>query len=378
MQEELYRGREQALVKHALLQNYLAAFGHIIGLTYGSVTYVDCFSGPWRASSQHLEDTSFSVALGELKKARDTLRAIGKNLRIRCFFIEKNAKAYQQLESFASAAREPGIEIITRETRFEDAIPEIAAFLRKDPGSFPFVFIDPKGWKPIAINAILPLLEIRPGEVLINLMTSHLHRFVKMGNQAELFGGERYSAQLAGLSGMDLDDEMVSLYSDALRKHGNYDFVIPAIILRPEIDTPHYRLLYATRHPLGVEKFKEAERRAMDDMEATRANVKQRLRETRTHQPELFSGEVVDNPTFYRNLRLRYLTKSEAAVRTMLETRKKVSYDELWATAISLPLVFEGDLKSWLGAWSERIKIEGMAARERTPKRNRGHVIVWR
>ena len=69
-----YVGREQTLVKHHLLKDYLAALANIVGQKYPSITYVDCFSGPWKAASQRYEDTSFGIAIEELKKARDQLR----------------------------------------------------------------------------------------------------------------------------------------------------------------------------------------------------------------------------------------------------------------------------------------------------------------
>lgn len=370
MQQELYRGREQTLVKHTLLRNYLAGFGHVIGQTYGSVTYVDCFSGPWMASSEELEDTSFFIALEELKKARSTLLEMGRSLRIRCFFIESDSDAYSRLEEFAEKAREPGIEIETRRKRFEETIPEIIEFTKRDSTSFPFIFIDPTGWKSVAIQTIRPLLEIQPGEVLVNLMTSYLHRFAK---QTKLFSKER----LQGLSGIDLDDEMVAQYSEALAKYGGYNYVVAAIILRAEIDTPQYRLVYATRHPRGVEKFKHAERQAMQDMQVARAIAKQRRREARTHQVELFSGEVVENQRFYLDLHQRYLTKSSDATLKLLKTRKRISYDELWACAISKPLVFESDLKRWLRDWSAHVSVEGLGPNERTPKRDHNHFVVW-
>lgn len=43
--EETYRGREQTLVKHFILRQYLKRFAHIVGSHWDSITYVDCFAG---------------------------------------------------------------------------------------------------------------------------------------------------------------------------------------------------------------------------------------------------------------------------------------------------------------------------------------------
>jgi three-Cys-motif partner protein len=45
---ENYDGREQSLVKHFILEKYLQRFAHIIGSWANTITYIDCFSGPWK------------------------------------------------------------------------------------------------------------------------------------------------------------------------------------------------------------------------------------------------------------------------------------------------------------------------------------------
>ena len=272
--DQWYIGREQTQVKHDLLKNYIAALANIVGQRYPSITYVDCFSGPWRAASQRYEDTSFGIAVAELKKARLHLRdQFNRDVGIRCFFIEKNPKSYGELKHFVDQERESGVELEPKSGRFEELIPEILKFVRAGKGTFPFFFIDPRGWKPIAISRLKPILAIEPGEVLINLMTSHLHRFVKTQNQGELFGSDASVGRLHGLTGQDLDDEMVAIYSEQLGTVGGYEHVCAAVILRPNIDIPHYLLIYGTRNALGLAKFKEAEKRAMKKMEPARVRA---------------------------------------------------------------------------------------------------------
>ena len=109
---DLYSGRGQTLVKHAILQKYLERFAHIVCSVrsrWDSITYVDCFSGPWQEQSEQLEDTSFSIALRELRKARETLAGQGKNIRIRCFFLEKDPFAYAKLKAFSDAIQDAEI-----------------------------------------------------------------------------------------------------------------------------------------------------------------------------------------------------------------------------------------------------------------------------
>src|SRR4051812_29352227 len=108
--QEVYHGREQTLVKHFILRRYLERFAHIIGFGWDTITYVDCFSGPWKNQAGDLKDTSFAIALEELRKARTTHEERGKPLRLRCMFLEKDPAAYAKLREFADKATDVEVE----------------------------------------------------------------------------------------------------------------------------------------------------------------------------------------------------------------------------------------------------------------------------
>jgi three-Cys-motif partner protein len=100
--DPLYEGKEQSLVKHEMLRRYLSTFAHKVGSWWDSITYVDGFSGPWNSVSADLKDSSFAIAISELRQARETHRA-KKNLKLRCFFVEENREAFKQLDDYAKA-----------------------------------------------------------------------------------------------------------------------------------------------------------------------------------------------------------------------------------------------------------------------------------
>src|SRR2546426_12284655 len=85
----LYEGREQTKVKHFILREYLERFALIVGTFAKSITYIDCFSGPWNLRSQDFRDSSFAIAIDQLKRAKATLSEKGKDLSLRCMFLEK-------------------------------------------------------------------------------------------------------------------------------------------------------------------------------------------------------------------------------------------------------------------------------------------------
>src|SRR5262249_20449761 len=141
-EQELYEGREQTLIKHFILRRYLERFAHIIGFEWDTITYVDCFSGPWKSQSQELKDTSFAIALEELRKARVTHATRGKSLNLRCLFLEKNPASYARLKEFADKVADVAVE--TRNCELASAIDEVITFVRQGgSSSFPFIFIDP-------------------------------------------------------------------------------------------------------------------------------------------------------------------------------------------------------------------------------------------
>jgi three-Cys-motif partner protein len=97
-----YRGREQTYLKHFFLERYLERVAYVTGSAYPEFVYVDGFSGPWRSQSEEFEDTSFIIAIKQLRKVREGLAKIGKTLRIRCLFIEKEAEAFRALQRAVS------------------------------------------------------------------------------------------------------------------------------------------------------------------------------------------------------------------------------------------------------------------------------------
>jgi three-Cys-motif partner protein len=383
---DLYAGREQTLVKHTILRSYIDRFAHIVGSAWDAITYVDCFSGPWNVQSGDLRDSSFHIALQELRKAKAHLgEALGRDFALRCFFLEKDPEAYQQLDQFARSVRDA--EIATRNGALEDSVADILAFVgRRQHDAFPFIFIDPTGWTGFAMRTIAPLLQLRPGEVLINFMTGHILRFAEHPDSPiqqsfdGLFGSSDYRNRIAGLTGQDREDELVRSYCDAVRTVGGYDYVCPAIVLHPENDRTHFHLLYATRHARGVEVFKQAERKAMEVMEKARAEAQQRSRVQSSGQSELFTAETMRDARHYDALRERHLNAARIDVERMLEAKRVLMYDEVWVAALTHPLVWDSDLKAWIAEWSKtgRLGITGLKPRERVPKREAGHQLVWR
>jgi three-Cys-motif partner protein len=382
---ELYEGREQTLVKHFILQKYLERFAHIVGSLCDVLTYVDCFSGPWNARSEKFEDSSFAIALTQLRKARDSHSSRGRNIQLRCFFLEKNPAAYAKLREFTDPVTDAKIE--TRNATLEESIPDIVDFVRcGGRNAFPFIFIDPTGWTGFEMDTISPLLKLNPGEVLINFVTSHIRRFLDSPQEQtqesfrRMFGSGAFRAKVQGLARQDREDAAVEEYAQTVKTLGGFAHGCRAIVLHPELDRTHFDLIYATRNPKGIEVFKEVEKKAMEVQESARAAAQQRKRVARHGQPELLSSQDLHDSSHYDALRDRYVAKSRSAVHRALQTKPRLLYDEAWTLALTEPMVWESDLKVWIEEWKQegRLEITGMKLRQRVPHRNHANFLVWK
>jgi three-Cys-motif partner protein len=383
---ELYSGREQTLVKHFILQKYLERFAYIVGSHWDVLTYVDCFSGPWNARSEKFEDSSFAIALKELRNARDALaKQRGRNVQLRGFFLEKNRAAYAKLKEFADSSTDAEIE--TRNASLEESIRGIADFVRRGgQNAFPFIFIDPTGWTGFEMETIAPLLRLNPGEVLINFMTGHIRRFLESPDEEtqesfkRLFGSGAFRAKVQGLAQLEREDAAVEEYTRNAKAVGGFNFGCNAIVFHPELDRTHFNLIYLTRNPKGIEVFKEAEKKAMEVQEASRAEAQQRKRVARKGQSELFGSKELHDSTHYESLRERYLSKARDSVLQAVKSKPRLLYDDAWTLALSQPMAWESDLKQWIEGWKKEghLEVTGMQPRQRVPQRNKQNYLIWK
>lgn len=326
---DLYFDREQTRIKHVVLDKYLERFARIVGQWADGILYIDGFSGPWNTVSNDFQDSSFAIALAQLRSARDTVREFhGKDLSIKCIFLEKDKSAFEKLSTFA--AQQTDAEIHALNLPFEEAVPELVEIAEAGKTShFPFILIDPKGWKGFSMEVIAPLIRVKPCEVLVNFMTGHINRWIRDEREGlrasfrRLFGDNSYEAKIDGLAGQEREDAMVSAYAERLGSVGNYPYVSTALVLNSTKDRTHYHLIYATRHIKGIEVFKDAERKALKLSETIRADAKRRARESISGQLELLGGEDVPDTVHLARLQAYFETQAEATLTRMAKHQQE-------------------------------------------------------
>jgi three-Cys-motif partner protein len=244
-----YREREQSGIKHFVLQKYLEAATRIIG-SWTDFSYVDCCAGPWESRSPNYADTSFGIAVKVLQESQQWLRGRAKNPRFRALLIEEKSEPYSRLEAFAAAATGETIQVDARNWDFTRHTSEIVQFVSTPP-SFAFTFVDPTGWTPAQIGGLEPLLRIKPGEVLINFMSSFIVRFLNddATNMDSILGPDY--RRLRTLGHEEQEDESVKRYCELIRRYGDFRYVCALPVMKRDQDAIHFYLIYALETPRG-------------------------------------------------------------------------------------------------------------------------------
>ena len=295
----LYIGRGQTYAKHILLRHYLQELAFKVLQSPNpprKFIYIDGFSGPWQNRGEEFEDTSFSISLSILTKVQSALSVRGRVPHVQAVFVEERSDAFAHLKEAVS--RFPSIQVVTLQGLFEDCIGEIGTML--DPSTFLFAFLDPCGWKGIALERIAPLIAHRPSEVLVNVMTNSLVRHAKFEgvseSASEFFGGGEWRAELeeaeARMGSREL--AIIEVYLRRLRAIAGFKFVATTRIRNPDAARTYFHLAFGTRHPAGMEVFRRSEKRCIDVQERAVSEAYHERREREERTRDLFRAADED------------------------------------------------------------------------------------
>lgn len=143
-----YEGREQAYVKHCLLEEYLSRWGYKIGSSWDPLVFIDGFAGPWGSKDREFADASFGIAIKALNDAIDGLfRKLHRTVQGVCVFVEKEPQPCAKLDEFARTHSTDRVRAKALKGRFAENIPAIEDYIATvGTNPFKFVFLDQKGW----------------------------------------------------------------------------------------------------------------------------------------------------------------------------------------------------------------------------------------
>lgn len=268
MKNVLWPAPPHTLAKIAILQTYLSRWFEILGRSKSrqDLWYIDGFAGPGEYTNS---PTGSPVAA--ITSASEALRSVGGQWRaggIHCVFIEENPERFAHLKNKLGATGNPQqIQTHFFNSTFVDGL----SALRKQthnpflPPSPLFAFVDPFGAKGVPFADIKDLLSRESSEVLINFDSDGIGRIFRAEEAAnheeilnEVFGDDSWKTELAKHRGThELYRGVLALYKQKLRALPKVLYVF-AFEMRSTKNTIDYHLVFASQHPLGLEKMKEA------------------------------------------------------------------------------------------------------------------------
>jgi three-Cys-motif partner protein len=368
-----YDGREQAIVKHSLLEQYLPPLGYKVQHGWDSLVLVDGFAGPWETKMSNFEDSSFAIATKTLRAVQKTIR---RRFPVRLFFADSIKRNFQRLEQFAADNSGKDFRITALHGEFANLVPKIVRAISTDAelrNPFRFVFLDPKGWSQIPMGKLRPLLKERSCEVLINLMTRFITRFVNeddhAGSLTGLFGREDVLPLFAHAE-VDREDLAVREYSRSLKLVCGFRYAASAAILEPQEEAVRYYLVYGTHHPKGIQVFKGAEMRAVKVQDSVRSQVY-----SRDQGPDLFAG-LVSKSTIVLEKTRRNRIAAKRTVVELLRSKARIEYDDLYCEAMAHPFVEPKDLRKWIEDLHPNVEYVLKGDNRRAPALDRGDVVA--
>jgi three-Cys-motif partner protein len=358
-----YIGREQSYVKHTFLERYLETLVHKTASKYPHIVYVDGFAGPWQSANEQFQDTSFGIALTALRSAKTSWKE-KRDVRMSAFLVERDPEAYKKLAQVPE--RYQDISIKTYGADFLTVLPTILNDIPAD--AFAFFLIDPNGWR-IPLNALAPMLARPHSEVIFNFMFDFINRAASIKDSAVMSGldelipfgnwRKRLDEAESNSEGLTPDQRkaiLVDAFAESLTQLGKYKYVAETTVLRPLKDRPLYCLFYATRHPRGIDVFRDCQIRALTEQSKTRAATKVKHAETSTGQGEIFQSLHDMGPD---ELTAFLRAERGKAEKTFLElapeTPRSVLYESLWPQVLARHVVRLTDVNQ-IGA---RLRVDG-------------------
>lgn len=299
-----YDGREQAWIKHHVLENYLKQLTAILGISTNKVfefTYIDCFAGPWGDDSESMSATSIAISLKVLSSCKATLEAKGFQVTMRALYVEENDLRYARLKNYLESQAHLGIETHHIHGEFVESRGRILTLT--GTSGFAFFFIDPKGFTEIKAETLRPLLERPRSEFVINFMYDFINRIVSMKQQQslvkELFGE---SIEFDGTE-LNREQTLVDKYRNNLKKlvpTRNSNFPVRsayATVLDPRKDRTKYHLVFITTHHKGIIKFKETYEVSSMLQDKARAKIRENKKSQASGIVDMFSEDepYIDN-----------------------------------------------------------------------------------
>jgi three-Cys-motif partner protein len=243
--------------KHRVLKRYLQAWLPIVVDVRGDEMWlVDGFAGPGEYSGGQPGSPIHMLDAYLEHKARDRIDA---KKRLRFVFIEQDPRRKAHLDGQVATRRSrlgnSTVEVL--EGDFGELMPDVSKRIESATTAVPaFLFVDPFGYEQTDPVLTTRLLARPHCETLTFVPIEHIARFVTDERMAatldNLFRGGRWrpTRSIATLDGRI--ESLRRSYIEMLREDATY---VRSFRIRSDSD---FALFFASNHPLGLRKMKEA------------------------------------------------------------------------------------------------------------------------
>ena len=263
---ELWEASPHTLAKLEIVGRYLDVWFLILGSNPKNrrLVYIDGFASPGRYTNTN--KSSPTVALRAAEAAVRRAGKAGSATEYSFLFVEKKPDFAASLrEVVQNRSLPPQFKWTVEQGSFEDKVGSLLNDLKQAGKTLAptFAFIDPFGATGLPFNVIAEILSYKSCEVLLNLDSDGIGRLVSAQafekNQAHLdnlFGGGSWRTELdPRLPMQKLSAQVLALYKKRLKTVAKYVF---AFAMNSREGQLNYHLVFASQHPLGLEKMKEA------------------------------------------------------------------------------------------------------------------------
>lgn len=262
-----WKAEPHTIAKITILEAYLLTWFQIMGRSMSGqdIVYIDGFAGPG-------EYTNYPKGspIAALNAAKASLALIGRQWKagdIHCVFIESDIKRFNHLQQLSGGIEShKRVNVHLMPTTFTEGVSQLKGKLPRAFSEFCplFVFIDPFGATGAPFSIVAEILKSPHSEVLINFDADGIARIFRAEEGAksdallnEIFGYDGWKSALAGIRDFNAQClQILKLYRQNLRRLPNirYDF---AFEMQSRDGSLNYYLVFASQHPLGLEKMKE-------------------------------------------------------------------------------------------------------------------------
>ena len=258
------------IAKIDILEAYLVAYFQILGTCRRQeFLYIDGFAGPNRYTNRDWGSPSAAINAAITAIGNTTNAWVAGNIHFA--FVECDPKRYAVLDdSLSEYSPIPGISVLRFNAQFTDALPLIKnAVPEPFTSNAPlFAFIDPFGATGAPFAFVSEILNSPCSEVLLNFDADGVSRIYQAKQNAnheelltQIFGDTTWQTRLH--DGQSFDEQCrtaFELYKEKLRGLPGVRYIFE-VEMRGKTGKMNYFLVFASKHPLGLVKMKEAMKR---------------------------------------------------------------------------------------------------------------------